>query len=1447
VAEHIVLVDDGWAGIAAALAAAQPGDTVRIAAGQFRGGDTLPVPSGVSLIGDEGNQLVYTGSETAILIDKARDVRVSGLSLRGYEGMADVGGEGETDDQMVKGLIRIAVSVSVRISGNRIVASAKRRNGISVVGSRAVIVERNRVNGARRGISFWSSAGEIMGNDCWDNSLDGIALFCNLDSLGDPSKALILDNQCHENSSSGIIVSSSESEAVAGNNCWGNGWSGITLERDPGNPDVPSHAPIHDNRCHNNKMTGIVLLASESEAIARNNCCGNHHYGIGLFGGFFDRFYYSRARISGNLCIENRLSGILISSPACSEIVGNDCWGNGESGIGIVSHQRFPSIPSHALICDNRCHDNKEMGIGLFSSESDAIAGNDCWGNGSHGIVLKRDPGSPHAPSHALIRSNHCHDNKQTGIILASSTSGAIAGNDCWGNGINGIAIERDTDSLDAPSHALIRDNRLADNRGAAIRFLGSTGRAQGNRSRGNGINSPEFKEEERSLIPTPEEPFCPDNDVDPKLDLAGPYLAAVRLPLEQLIATGQQRQPPSATGLAEFLTTGCHGCFRAFWIGHRNANDRRKPEKEVETDPRHWHISIADEPILKQKPANAQGARAALTAQIEAWRRKSDEAGPGTAHWAVLVSPDEGDIETVAASLRQSDAKRASGDFVAGGRMAPPLILSLAGGEVPLRSQLSAALQARGGSLRQAQIGALLRLRTFWAGLVLPLLAGLGVMAMGWQGALWDWQTRLIGVDPVADWKGPEWFSAASIALLVMYVFGQILRSHLPSHLRGGAASGHSDGLWNRFQRTRIPDLIDWIDPVAIVPERWRARWRDMADLNWQRRQLLRGNASVAPLIIRDISGWQTGDIEWLGRLSGAMRAQQPLIGLLHIDGRLSLRPLIIDPADAPWRAGFELFLSDDEERLRIAAMPAPVDAADVVGQFSLLAKLKDSEAKELSSALGNDIWSALDLLPCLPLASAPTARLSLQRVPTENAQNLDLIERLQAAADFFGNEVRENGIDRATIDKLFEWSKSSTAIRSDEFREGSQYYERLTGRVAARRRVAALVRSLWPQAADWREYVAASLRFGIWVRVCDLTRRLPRIGTDPQALLLAMRDFDGLRFLGEEYQALLAAGCVVHGEARFDRAWRDLGAVMPALPAAQQHDALFARYIGAEHACHRRAESLVAAQGEAIRRWLGDPISLAAADDSGTASEAFCRTSARMIITLRNMEPRSRHLRLTIDKELLWLGLPPSLLATIETLAFGPAQSTSSLATLFAAASSRDEIAALVRLHALAPERTLYALSHAALRSIERRFGRAPDHPEAVAALIPVGHALIRVRELWLSRPSAVGAPTLSEDFAVGAAAAVTGGEVAAAFLAEDGAAETLLDWLTPSRDEQLANFEAQLAIDLRDASEASAPSSAPQSPPASPAPTGQIKVRFDAATSMGFSLPGTKSKPS
>ena len=50
---------------------------------------------------------------------------------------------------------------------------------------------------------------------------------------------------------------------------------GIALHRDPLRPDHPSRARICSNRCQDNQHFGIVLVSSESDKIAANECWEN--------------------------------------------------------------------------------------------------------------------------------------------------------------------------------------------------------------------------------------------------------------------------------------------------------------------------------------------------------------------------------------------------------------------------------------------------------------------------------------------------------------------------------------------------------------------------------------------------------------------------------------------------------------------------------------------------------------------------------------------------------------------------------------------------------------------------------------------------------------------------------------------------------------------------------------------------------------------------------------------------------------------------------------------------------------------------------------------------------------------------------------------------------------------------------------------------------------------
>ena len=538
--DRVVDPGAGWPGIIVALAAAHSGDTVRLTAGVYAGAETLTVPSGVQLIGDDGAILRFEGAEVAIAIEDAENVVIAGLEIDAYAGLPEVPAEGEPEEVQTLGVIWVVRSRSVEIRDCRIRGAVRRRSSISAAGCRSVRIAGNQTRGTRRGIALWSSNGTIEANDCadhlhgivltrdperldepsaaairsnrshentyygiyvvssiseaieandcWGNNV-GIGLWRNPESPDAPSLAAIRSNVCRDNTEFGIVLGSAISEAIEDNDCWGNGLSGISLQRAPRTLDAPSVATIRSNRCHENKDCGIVLFASSSEAIEANDCWGNGADGICLARDPRSLDAPSVAAIRSNRCHENKKSGIVLISSTSAAIEVNDCWGNGLQGINLARDDWTPDVPSTAPIRSNRCHGNAQCGILLDSSASEAIEANDCWGNDT-GICLQRDTRGLGVPAAAAIRSNRCHENAHSGIVLASSTSEAIETNDCWGNGVYGICLARDPRTPATPSAATIRSNRCHENKGSGIVLLSSTSAAiEANDCWGNGVD----------------------------------------------------------------------------------------------------------------------------------------------------------------------------------------------------------------------------------------------------------------------------------------------------------------------------------------------------------------------------------------------------------------------------------------------------------------------------------------------------------------------------------------------------------------------------------------------------------------------------------------------------------------------------------------------------------------------------------------------------------------------------------------------------------------------------------------------------------------------------------------------------------------------------------------------------------------------------------------------
>ncbi|EGV30163.1 hypothetical protein ThidrDRAFT_2913 [Thiorhodococcus drewsii AZ1] len=187
---------------------------------------------------------------------------------------------------------------------------------------------------------------------------------------------------------------------------WGNGAQGIAAQRDPKSPEAPSDVALLANRCHDNQQAGVA------------------------FG----------------------------SSQGCAE--SNDCWGNGTSGIAAARDPISPDAPSDVALLANRCHDNQQAGV-LFTSSQGRAEGNDCWGNGDSGIIAQRDPKSPDAPSEVALLGNRCDHNIGAGIRFQSSTGHCI-GNRCWANqGGDRPAEERAFKDPDHPTLGLLPESEV--------------------------------------------------------------------------------------------------------------------------------------------------------------------------------------------------------------------------------------------------------------------------------------------------------------------------------------------------------------------------------------------------------------------------------------------------------------------------------------------------------------------------------------------------------------------------------------------------------------------------------------------------------------------------------------------------------------------------------------------------------------------------------------------------------------------------------------------------------------------------------------------------------------------------------------------------------------------------------------------------------------------------
>jgi parallel beta-helix repeat protein len=172
--------------------------------------------------------------------------------------------------------------------------------------------------------------------------------------VAEGAEPIIQANTCKENLRAGIGCRKAN-PIITENLCYQNIRAGIGC-REGARPIM------RGNKCYQNRRAGIgIRMKGTAPVVENNDCYENDLAGIGCRDG-------AQPLIRNNRCSKNKMAGIGCdgSSPL---IVGNECRENEMSGIGMRGE-------GHATIHANECRENKLVAIGVTDGSKATISGN---------------------------------------------------------------------------------------------------------------------------------------------------------------------------------------------------------------------------------------------------------------------------------------------------------------------------------------------------------------------------------------------------------------------------------------------------------------------------------------------------------------------------------------------------------------------------------------------------------------------------------------------------------------------------------------------------------------------------------------------------------------------------------------------------------------------------------------------------------------------------------------------------------------------------------------------------------------------------------------------------------------------------------------------------------------------------------------------------------------
>lgn len=226
---------------------------------------------------------------------------------------------------------------------------------------------------------------------------------------------LITANLVYRNMGGGIGVAETAEPIIRGNTCKENLRAGIGCRY--------ANPIITDNVCFWNNRAGIGCREGSKPVIRGNKCYQNRRAGIGI------RMEGTSPVVEGNECYENEMAGIGCRDGASPTLRNNVCFKNKMAGIGC----RDGAKP---LIVGNECRENELVAIGVTEESTATIIDNSLSRTGGMSPIIAVKDGST-----ATIRDNRISGGGVAAVLVQGNATvsgntfigiGAKQGNALW-------------------------------------------------------------------------------------------------------------------------------------------------------------------------------------------------------------------------------------------------------------------------------------------------------------------------------------------------------------------------------------------------------------------------------------------------------------------------------------------------------------------------------------------------------------------------------------------------------------------------------------------------------------------------------------------------------------------------------------------------------------------------------------------------------------------------------------------------------------------------------------------------------------------------------------------------------------------------------------------------------------------------------------------------------